>query len=83
MLDHSTFTGNQATASLGAGPVLIHGNAVGGAVKITGGSQATVSHTTFAGNLRAGATGPTAGPARRAVTPALAWPAPSRMRTTA
>ena len=83
VLDHSTFTGNQATAVLGAGPVLLHGNAVGGAVKITGGSQATVSHTTFAGNLRAGATGPTAGRARRAATPALASPAPSRMRTTA
>ena len=65
VLDHSTFTGNQATAVLGAGPVLIHGNAVGGAVKITGGSQATVSHTTFAGNLARGGNGADGGPGQK------------------
>jgi hypothetical protein len=65
VLDDSTFTGNQATAMLGAGPVLIHGNAVGGAVKITGGSQATVSHTTFAGNLARGGNGVDGGPGQK------------------
>src|SRR4029079_16642734 len=62
VLDHSSFTGNQAPASLGAGPVIIHGNAVGGAVKITGGSQGTVSHSTFAGNLARGGNGADGGP---------------------
>jgi hypothetical protein len=62
LLDHSTFTGNQATAVLGAGPVLIHGNAVGGAVKITGGSQGRLSHVTFAGNLARGGNGTHGGP---------------------
>ena len=65
VLDHSTFTGNQATAMLGAGPVIIHGNAVGGAVKITGGSQATVSHITFAGNLARGGNGADGGPGQK------------------
>src|SRR5262245_52155197 len=42
VVDHSTFTGNQATASLGAGPVINQGNAVAGAVKSSAGGQATV-----------------------------------------
>ena len=57
VLDHSTFTGNQATASLGAGPVINQGNAVGGAVKNSAGGQATVLHTTFEGNLARGGNG--------------------------
>ena len=51
VLDHCTFTGNQATASLGAGPIFFQGNAVGGAVKNSAGGQATLLHTTFEGNL--------------------------------
>ena len=62
VLDHSTFTGNQATASLGAGPLINHGNAVGGAVKNSAGGQATVLHTTFEGNLARGGNGADGGP---------------------
>jgi hypothetical protein len=62
VLDHGTFTGNQATASLGAGPFVNHGNAVGGAVKNSAGGLATVLHTTFAGNLARGGNGADGGP---------------------
>jgi hypothetical protein len=65
VLDHSTFTGNQATASLGAGPLINQGNAVGGAVKNTAGGQATVLHTTFAGNLAHGGDGADGGPGQK------------------
>src|SRR5262249_61983333 len=65
VLDHCTFTGNQATTSLGAGPVFFQGNAVGGAVKSAGGSQATVLHTTFEDNLARGGNGSDGGPGQK------------------
>ena len=65
VLEHSTFTGNQATASLGAGPLVNQGNAVGGAVKSSAGGQATVSHTTFVGNLARGGNGADGGPGQK------------------
>jgi uncharacterized protein (TIGR03118 family) len=55
-LDHSLFTGNEAVTLLGSAPG-IQGNALSGAVYNAGGSQATVSYTTFANNSAHGGNG--------------------------
>src|SRR5262245_37818493 len=65
VLDHCTFTGNQATTSLGAGAGFLQGNAVDGAVKSAGGSQATVVHSTCEGNLARGGNGSDGGPGQK------------------
>jgi hypothetical protein len=60
-VDHSTFTGNQATTALGVQPGIL-GAATGGAISSAGGSQATLSHSTFDGNLARGGNGADGGP---------------------
>ena len=72
MLDDSTFAGNQATASLGAGLIINQGNAVGAPSRIQLAASRRCCIPRSRATWHAVAMGPTAGPARRAVTPALA-----------